>query len=362
MHASSLGQTGLPDPALRTDPAATAGIDPRPASPAAIPLEPTRRSLLSIGVRIAAGFGVALLLLGGFSMAVNSRLDAAAQERQWVQHSLEVLSTNERALRMIRQAEAAARGFKLTNQLLFRQQFDSSVIDTERTLSELRALTADNPTQQEIVGTLVPVIRQRFQSMRLLFEPNAGSAEEVVMAGAALMDRVEQLSGAVDREDRRLLSERRERAGAAEQLTKQLVAYGALLAVLLIALTGWLVTRSILRPVDRLSAGARRIARGEYQVPVAISRDDELGQLAASFNHMAADISARELALSEQDWLNSSLARLSRLLEGARDPSKLGAKILGELAVLVGARQSLIYVPTSDGSDVLELQASYASD
>ncbi|MBL8265153.1 MAG: response regulator [Steroidobacter sp.] len=77
---------------------------------------------------------------------------------------------------------------------------------------------------------------------------------------------------------------------------------------------------------------------------------------------MAGQISARELALSEQDWLNSSLARLSRLLEGARDPSKLGAKILGELAVLVGARQSLIYVPTSDGSDVLELQASYASD
>ncbi len=52
------------------------------------------------------------------------------------------------------------------------------------------------------------------------------------------------------------------------------------------------------------------------------------GRLAVMFNHMAAQISARELALSEQDWMNTSLARLSRLLEGARDPARLGAKML----------------------------------
>ncbi len=86
------------------------------------------------------------------------------------------------------------------------------------------------------------------------------------------------------------------------------------------------------------------------------------GRLAVMFNHMGAQIAARELALSEQDWMNTSLARLSRLLEGARDPAGLGAKLLSELAVLVGAKQSLIYVPESDTSDTLELQASYAGE
>ncbi|HEY0681212.1 MAG TPA: response regulator [Steroidobacter sp.] len=313
-------------------------------------------------MRIGAGFGVALLLLALLSMGVNSRLSASQQERGWVQHSLRVLSRNEHALRLVRQAEAAARGFKLTGAPVFREQFDATVIDAERTLAELRSLTADNSTQQQAVGTLVPVVRQRFDNLRQLFDPQHTDAEAMVLAGTAIMDRIDRLTRAIDSEDNRLLTERRARAKAAEAVTRQLTTYGSVVAVLLIALAGWLVTRSILRPVSALAAGASRVARGDYQLAVAVGRNDELGRLATAFNNMAAQIAAREQSLAEQDWLNTSLARLSRLLEGARDPNKLAEKILSELAVLVGARQSLIYVPTGEEGIVLELQASYAAD
>ncbi|WP_161965771.1 response regulator [Steroidobacter cummioxidans] len=343
------------------DSSATAGIDNRPPL-AVTPLEPAGRSWLPVGVRIGAGFGVALLLLAVFSMTLNSRIRAGGEERQWVQHSLEVLNKNEHALGLMRQAEAAGRGFKLTGAALFSEQFEATVIDAERALTELRALTADNPTQQQLLATLVPVARQRFQSLRLLFDPQRSDVEATVTGGVAIMDRIDALIRAIDEEEGRLLMERRTRARAAEQVTQQITRYGSLAAVLLIALVGWLVTRSILRPVAALSAGAARVGRGEYRQAVAIARDDELGRLAVAFNHMAAQIAAREQALSEQDWMNTSLARLSRLLEGARDPASLGAKILSELAVLVGAQQSLIYVPQSDTSDMLELQASYACE
>ncbi|WP_217705120.1 response regulator [Peristeroidobacter soli] len=343
------------------DSSATAGIDSRPPL-AAIPLEPARRSLLPIGVRIGAGFGVALLLLAVFSVAVNSRLEAAGEERQWVQHSLEVLNANERALGLIRQAEAAARGFKLTSEPVFREQFDTTLVDVERTLAELRSLTQDNARQQELLGTLVPVVRQRFEAMRQLFDPRRTDADATVTSGNAIMSRVDELARAIDAEEGHLLAERRSSAAVAEQLTRHVVTFGSLGAVLLITFVGWLVTRSILRPVAALSEGAARIGRGEYQQAVEVVRDDELGRLAVVFNHMGAQIAARELALAEQDWMNTSLARLSRLLEGARDPAKLGAKLLSELAVLVGAKQSLIYVPDTDTSDTLELQASYASE
>ena len=360
MHASSFGQTGLPDPALSMDSGATAGIDNGPLS--AVPLEPGRRSWLPVGVRIGAGFGVALLLLAIFSMTLSSRLKAAGEERQWVQHSLEVISTNERAIRQIRQAEAAARGFKLTNAAMFREQFEAAVVDAERILAELRTLTADNSIQQQSVGTLVPLVRQRFGALRQQFQQQGSDLQATVISGTAIMERIDQLTAAIDAEDRRLLAERRQFAAAGELVTRQLIRYGSLAAVLLIALVGWLVTRSILRPVAALSAGASRVGRGEYQQPVVAARDDELGRLAVMFNHMAAQIAAREQALSEQHWMNTSLARLSRLLEGARDPATLGAKILAELAVLVGAKQSLIYVPENDSSEKLELQATYASE
>jgi signal transduction histidine kinase/CheY-like chemotaxis protein len=361
MHASSFGQTGLADPALGMDSSATAGIDTRPPL-AAIPLEPARRSLLPVGVRIGAGFGVALLLLAVFSVAINSRLKAAGDERQWVQHSLEVLKANEHAVGLIRQAEAAARGFKLTSEPVFREQFDTTLVEVERTLAELRALTGDNAKQQQLLGTLVPVVRQRFDSMRALFDPQRSDAGATVTGGNAIMSRVDELAKAIDAEESHLLQERRARAVGNERITRQVVLYGSISAVLLIAFVGWLVTRSILRPVAALTEGASRIGRGDYQQAVAVVRDDELGRLAVVFNHMGAQIAAREQALAEQDWMNTSLARLSRLLEGARDPATLGAKLLAELAILVGAKQSLIYAPESDTSDTLELQASYAGE
>ncbi|MFC4308702.1 response regulator [Steroidobacter flavus] len=361
MHASSFGQTGLADPAPNRDFSATAGFDTGP-SVAAIPLEPARRSLLSVGVRIGAGFGVALLLLALFSVAVNSRLKAAGEERQWVQHSLEVLKANEHAVGLIRLAEGATRGFKLTGHPVFREQFDTSFVNVERTLTELRSLTADNSTQQQLIGTLVPLVRQRFESLRLLLDPQRPDTVAMVASGLALMDRIDGLTRSIEVEEGRLLDERRARATDNERMTQQVVMYGSITVVVLIAFVGWLVTRSILRPVAALSEGASRVGRGDYQQAVAVARDDELGQLAVMFNRMAAQIAAREQALAEQDWMNSSLARLSRLLEGARDPAKLGAKVLSELAILVGAKQSLIYAPQSDTSDTLELQASYAGE
>ena len=88
---------------------------------------------------------------------------------------------------------------------------------------------------------------------------------------------------------------------------------------------------------------------------MVVAREDELGRLAVVFNDMAARIAAREQTLSEQDWMNTSLARLSRLLEGARDPARLGAKLLPELAVLStaahGRSEEALQIGTEMGSE-----------
>lgn len=251
MHASSLGQTGLSDPASRSE-SLESGHVRTPVGPRtllATDPESTRRSWLPVGLRIGAGFGVALLLLALLSMGVNSRLSASQQERRWAQHAQEVLSKNEQVLSYVRQAEGAARGYRLTEAPVFREQFDAALIDVERAMAELRTLTADNPTQQQLIATLIPVVRQRLETVRQLFDPRRTDAEAIVLSGSSIMDRVDRLTAAIHREDSRLLEERRARARAAETLTRQVSTYGSLIAVLLIALVGWLVTRSILRPV-----------------------------------------------------------------------------------------------------------------
>jgi len=69
-----------------------------------------------------------------------------------------------------------------------------------------------------------------------------------------------------------------------------------------------LLGRSLVRPINRLAAVARKIRDGDYSQAVDVSQKDEIGELASSFNHMRDAISTREekiLRLAYQDTLTS---------------------------------------------------------
>ena len=55
-----------------------------------------------------------------------------------------------------------------------------------------------------------------------------------------------------------------------------------------------LVTRSVLRPVDRLLKATEAVKKGDLDARVPITSGDELGQLAGSFNEMMQGLSERE--------------------------------------------------------------------
>jgi len=58
-----------------------------------------------------------------------------------------------------------------------------------------------------------------------------------------------------------------------------------------------LLTRSITRPVRRLTAAARQVASGDFSPRVTLDRHDELGILASSFNTMVNDLQSQTAAL-----------------------------------------------------------------
>ena len=55
-------------------------------------------------------------------------------------------------------------------------------------------------------------------------------------------------------------------------------------------LLAWWLGRRIARPITSLTVAAEAIARGDYGRRVAVSRRDEVGRLAASFNTMASEV------------------------------------------------------------------------
>ncbi|MDM0046887.1 HAMP domain-containing sensor histidine kinase [Variovorax dokdonensis] len=84
--------------------------------------------------------------------------------------------------------------------------------------------------------------------------------------------------------------------------------------LLLFELAAYAIVRRLLRPLDDIGAGAERFGRGQFDEPIPIRRNDELGDLGERINTMARDIHAmldakRGLLLALSHELRSPLTR-----------------------------------------------------
>ncbi|HEV7134016.1 MAG TPA: HAMP domain-containing sensor histidine kinase [Gaiellaceae bacterium] len=123
--------------------------------------------------------------------------------------------------------------------------------------------------------------------------------------------------------------------------------YGLLLAALagaiLAAIAAWLLSRRIARPVRRVAAASRSLARGTRPEPVPVEGASELAMLATAFNDLAEQLSrAREaeknFLLSVSHELKTPLTAIrgyaEALEDGAIDPQEVAATVMVEAARL----------------------------
>jgi diguanylate cyclase len=110
-----------------------------------------------------------------------------------------------------------------------------------------------------------------------------------------------------------------------------LIALAALLASLGGAL---LLARNVSQPVQQLAAVAERVGQGDYQVPIAMQRSDELGSLAKALQSMQAGIAERERQLAHN--------ALHDVLTGLPNRT-LVLERLGS-AITAGRRTALIHI------------------
>jgi signal transduction histidine kinase len=100
-------------------------------------------------------------------------------------------------------------------------------------------------------------------------------------------------------------------ARRASLLSVGAVALAATLGIAL--LTAFLLSRSLARPLTEMSRAASEIAAGQLDHRLSLDSPDELGELARSFNRMAADLRAHEDALrAERADLAAKNAELER--------------------------------------------------
>lgn len=103
----------------------------------------------------------------------------------------------------------------------------------------------------------------------------------------------------------------------------------ALVCLLLAGLVSWLLTRRLMVPLKRMTAGISSMSLGDYQVQLPGSGRDELGQLIADLNHLAVTLDEAQNA--RQRWFASishELRTPTTVLTGELEAMKDGIRPL----------------------------------
>jgi two-component system sensor histidine kinase BaeS len=106
--------------------------------------------------------------------------------------------------------------------------------------------------------------------------------------------------------------------------TNQALLYTALGAAMVALALGIILARSLTHPLRDLTAAIHAMAKGDFQQHVSVKSRDELGELAAAFNQMNADLhrltlSRRQMTADIAHDLRSPLTVIGGYVEAMRD-------------------------------------------
>src|SRR5882724_3166544 len=128
----------------------------------------------SIGGKIGSGFGLALVVLvivGAVSYdSTNKLIDSA----EWVRHTHEVLNGLDEVLSGMKDAETGQRGFIITGEARYLDPYLGARDLVDQKLKHVRELTSDNPSQQQRIAELGPVIATKFTEMQSIIDLRKG--------------------------------------------------------------------------------------------------------------------------------------------------------------------------------------------
>ncbi|MFE5966994.1 HAMP domain-containing protein [Streptomyces sp. NPDC056463] len=111
---------------------------------------------------------------------------------------------------------------------------------------------------------------------------------------------------------------------------------------------------NLTRQVRAIAEVASAVAEGDLTRSINVDASGEVAELKDNINAMVGSLRETTRANQEQDWLKSSLARISELMQGHRDLAVVAELVMDELTPLVSAQYGAFYL-AEDGADGVEL-------
>jgi signal transduction histidine kinase len=324
----------------------------------------TRRMVVASGL-------LALVIATAFAVLISSVADLRTSERR-ARQSEEVLVVANRLERLVVDIESGERGFVITGQQRFLEQWRDAQVAFPGEASTLEQLVADNPEQQARARRITQAITSYLSDYSIPLvatarkDPSAARTDAATDEGRRRTNTIRTELDQFVASEQGLAGARQERSDAAARRAMVASAAGLAGSILLTVLFAGYLTRAIVQPVRQVAAMAGRLAGGDLGVRIPERGIAEIGVLERSFNTMASSLeqSRSELAGSrtrivaagdharrriERDLHDGIQQRLVSLVldlrnaEAAVPPElpQLRAQLVGVADALTGALEDL---------------------
>ena len=238
---------------------------------------------ITIRQKLLSGAGliiVAILIISLYAIIPLRQLDTLITAAVTVDAKILRGSENLKSLLVVQLGNG--RKFSITNDSDFRQLFDENTREFRAALSSMEAIA-----QAGEVRSLLARVSVAYESYIVLAK--AGFSRQEQEPGAsrqaaeeAVIDSLEELYAMAQQELNRKMADSQQISSTAARIAVVISLAAALCAMLLVLLIG----RSIYLPLRRLKEATQYIARGDFTKKIAVARQDEIGELAESFNGM----------------------------------------------------------------------------
>ncbi|WNG26509.1 HAMP domain-containing protein [Cystobacter fuscus] len=255
---------------------------------------------VSITRKLELGFGTFVSLLAmvawGTFFLFQSLVESAVNNYRSYEGLLEVRSMGVALI----DHEARLQGFALTSDEAFLEYVPQRQTEFFASHARVKELTMDNPHQQERLRQLLDQYQQKFlpyaeRQVALRREVDAGRIplEQLVAyvkdaQGQKLVASMRELANAIRQEEQLRRDERSEISRKGVELVKFMLAAGGVVGPVLAVLLAWLLSRSIVRPLQEAVGLTSKLASGDLTTVIEVRGRDETARMMEGMREMVA--------------------------------------------------------------------------
>jgi methyl-accepting chemotaxis protein len=285
----------------------------------------------TFGKKIAAGFALSFVLMATIGILAYRSINTLSDTSKLVAHTHLVLEHIDDVFSALQDAEIGGRGFIITGDESFLKPYQNAEIKIVSLVSDLRELTADNPSQQKRIAQAEPIILAKLSLIKRYIEMRKSRDVEKVTklvqtgVGQKFMDDLRNIFVDMEREERILLKQRAAEVEAAVHTSNVTITLGTLICLLIVSAAGIIITRSL---TGQIGAAVQHMQSSSSELQIA-SNQQTMGSREQSTAMKEITTTMNELLVTSKQ-IAESAQRVAHIAEqtaiGARSGDQTVAK------------------------------------